>query len=631
MVSAAEAMAPLQQDCSEKRTQDLPRRLDLLVAISRGATSVALVGARRRLPALGEVVVAAFTILADELGGWHGRSHGLEVRNPVEPARSLRRLFLAEKTVIKVRFDDSTRGSMMRRKGVLNSLPFLSGTRTGVTPIGRFGAGGMVLLMALAGCSGQGEKAPPPPPAGGQSQGGQQAVKVIASQPMAHRSGPVKVDLLSVDRSAASTVTVRWRLNNSGQQDVDPAGSMETLGFHPESTVDGITLVDVLGHKRYFPLRTTSNGCLCSSAANAKIRPGASGEFYAVFPAPPADLRSIAVAVPLTPAFLDVPIGSSPRPVAAGEADPAKTQVKTPPPIVPLISTVEGTDESVDEDADNRSVRLSADVLFAVNKADLTSKAPGVLQKTAQQIDASPGSTIKVDGYTDTTGTDAINNPLSERRAQTVADRLKGLVTRQGVTFQPAGHGSKDPVADNGTDAGRRKNRRVTVTFPRPKPVPPQQAPQTPPPAAQWTGGKLPVVAVVQPAPIPNRLDTRNLKLEINGLHRDPNGIVQLAWTLTNNGTNDLGVSLWFKGDLFTYAGEDTSGAVLVDEPNKLRYNPLRDQSKGCLCTVTNNGKNTLKNGESVTFFDLYEIPADVTAIAVNIPGFAGSQRLQIQ
>jgi outer membrane protein OmpA-like peptidoglycan-associated protein len=519
---------------------------------------------------------------------------------------------------------------MMRREGVLSSLPFLSDTRTGLTPIGRFGAGGMVLLMALAGCSGNGDKAPPPPPTGGQSQGGGQVVKAIASQPMAHRSGPVKVDLLSVDRSAANTVTVRWRLNNSGQQDLDPAGSMETLGFHPESTVDGVSLVDELGHKRYFPLKTTSNGCLCSSAANAKIRPGASGEFYAVFAAPPADVQAIAVAVPLTPAFLDVPIGSSPRPVAAGEADPAKTQVRTPPPIVPLISTVEGTDESVDEDADNRSVRLSADVLFAVNKANLTSKAQAVLQKTAQQIDASPGSTVKVDGYTDNSGNDAINNPLSQRRAQAVADKLKGLVTRQGVTFQSAGHGSQDPVADNGSDAGKRKNRRVTVTFPRPKPVPPP-APQSPPPAAQWTGGKLPVVGSMQPAPIPNRLDTRNLKLEVNGLRRDPDGIVQLVWTLTNNGTGDLGVSLWFKGDLFTYAGADTSGAVLVDEPNKLRYNPLRDQSKGCLCTVTNNGKNTLKNGESVTFFALYEVPADVTAISVNVPGFAGSTRLQIQ
>jgi OmpA family len=91
----------------------------------------------------------------------------------------------------------------------------------------------------------------------------------------------------------------------------------------------------------------------------------------------------------------------------------------------------------------------------------------------ARQIDQSTTSTVKVDGYTDITGNDAINQPLSRRRAGTVAQRLRGLVRRQGVAFQTAGHGSKDPVANNTTEEGRRKNRRVTVTFTRPQPKPP--------------------------------------------------------------------------------------------------------------------------------------------------------------
>ena len=66
-------------------------------------------------------------------------------------------------------------------------------------------------------------------------------------------------------------------------------------------------------------------------------------------------------------------------------------------------------------------------------------------------------------GHTDSTGSDAVNNPLSLKRAQAVENYLKG----KGVSAQQIrtveGQGSKNPVADNSTKAGQAQNRRVEV------------------------------------------------------------------------------------------------------------------------------------------------------------------------
>ena len=72
------------------------------------------------------------------------------------------------------------------------------------------------------------------------------------------------------------------------------------------------------------------------------------------------------------------------------------------------------------------------------------------------------GVNITIDGYTDNTGTDKINNPLSVRRAEATKAYLvsKGIAADRMTT---AGFGSKDPVADNKTAAGRKKNRRIEI------------------------------------------------------------------------------------------------------------------------------------------------------------------------
>ena len=108
-------------------------------------------------------------------------------------------------------------------------------------------------------------------------------------------------------------------------------------------------------------------------------------------------------------------------------------------------------------------VTFASVILFDVNKADLSKSAQESLVNLANVLMQNSDMDIAVYGHTDNTGGDAINNPLSLRRAQSVQNYLnaKGVGSRQ---FQDVkGFGSTAPVADNSTTTGRSQNRRVEI------------------------------------------------------------------------------------------------------------------------------------------------------------------------
>jgi OmpA-OmpF porin, OOP family len=139
------------------------------------------------------------------------------------------------------------------------------------------------------------------------------------------------------------------------------------------------------------------------------------------------------------------------------------------------VDTIE-VDESVEsleierEQAGRVSVSVSSDVLFAFDRARLTPKAGATIERLARKIQAA-GGPVRVDGYTDSIGSDAYNLRLSQRRAAAVTEALRAeLPGRIDVTAR--GHGEADPVAPNSTGgddnpAGRARNRRVTISYPR--------------------------------------------------------------------------------------------------------------------------------------------------------------------
>jgi len=106
-------------------------------------------------------------------------------------------------------------------------------------------------------------------------------------------------------------------------------------------------------------------------------------------------------------------------------------------------------------------VELPADVLFDFDKADIRSDAATALAHLATIIAAYPNGRVELYGHTDSKGDDAYNQRLSERRAKAVAS---WLVEKHGVDaarLDTRGLGETKPVADNATDAGRQRNRRV--------------------------------------------------------------------------------------------------------------------------------------------------------------------------
>lgn len=110
------------------------------------------------------------------------------------------------------------------------------------------------------------------------------------------------------------------------------------------------------------------------------------------------------------------------------------------------------------------TMRLDEDVLFATDSDVLRPGAIDKLRPLASYLRANPGVRVAIDGYTDSRGTDAHNQDLSERRAASVRAAFDEMdVTR--ARFTVAGHGERDPVATNGTAAGMRLNRRVEVTL----------------------------------------------------------------------------------------------------------------------------------------------------------------------
>jgi outer membrane protein OmpA-like peptidoglycan-associated protein len=103
-----------------------------------------------------------------------------------------------------------------------------------------------------------------------------------------------------------------------------------------------------------------------------------------------------------------------------------------------------------------------ADVLFQTNSYNLSQDAKLKLAKLSGIIQAHPGLNLAIEGYTDTTGTPDYNLKLSQQRSDAVRDFL----VSQGLsadTITSKGLGQADPVADNGTAAGRKLNRRVEI------------------------------------------------------------------------------------------------------------------------------------------------------------------------
>ena len=135
---------------------------------------------------------------------------------------------------------------------------------------------------------------------------------------------------------------------------------------------------------------------------------------------------------------------------------------------IAMEQATQGTGVAVTRTADNQlKVNIPSDVSFDTGSATIKPQMRTVLDPFASSLTNDPKAQLTIIGHTDSTGSPAVNDPLSVQRAQSVRDYLAA----HGVTstrIQIDGRGEREPVADNNTESGRAKNRRVEILLREP-------------------------------------------------------------------------------------------------------------------------------------------------------------------
>ncbi len=122
-----------------------------------------------------------------------------------------------------------------------------------------------------------------------------------------------------------------------------------------------------------------------------------------------------------------------------------------------------GTGIDVTQTADNQlKLNIPSDISFAVGRSDIQSNFAPVLDRFADSLRNHPNSDVRIVGHTDSTGSDAVNNPLSMDRAASTRSYLAGRgVDSRRISID--GMGERYPIATNDTADGRSRNRRVEI------------------------------------------------------------------------------------------------------------------------------------------------------------------------
>ena len=154
---------------------------------------------------------------------------------------------------------------------------------------------------------------------------------------------------------------------------------------------------------------------------------------------------------------------------ARSEAETAKSQAETAKNEAQAVqSQLESARQQLQDlqakQTERGMVVTLGDVLFDTGRATLKPGAERALERLAQFLRTNPGTRIIVEGHTDSVGSEAYNEELSQRRAQAVTEalRARGVPAEQ---YQAKGLGKAYPVASNETPAGRQQNRRVEIVF----------------------------------------------------------------------------------------------------------------------------------------------------------------------
>ena len=128
-----------------------------------------------------------------------------------------------------------------------------------------------------------------------------------------------------------------------------------------------------------------------------------------------------------------------------------------------MEQATQGTGVSVVQTSDNQlKLDIPSDISFDTGRSDVKGNFAPILERFAEGLRNNPNAEVRIIGHTDSTGSDAVNNPLSMARAESTRNFLtmRGI---SGARIQVEGRGSHQPIADNATADGRARNRRVEI------------------------------------------------------------------------------------------------------------------------------------------------------------------------
>jgi OOP family OmpA-OmpF porin len=175
-----------------------------------------------------------------------------------------------------------------------------------------------------------------------------------------------------------------------------------------------------------------------------------------------------------------IKLGEAAAPAAAGNTDPGTEEAKPVEQPVADCSTLDDDKDGVNNCDDKCPTSAAGEAVgadgcaqaividlrgvnFAFDKSELTAESTAILDQAVDVLNRYPALKVEVAGHTDSVGTDAYNQGLSERRAKTVYDYLTGKGIAADRLSGPNGYGEAKPIDTNDTSEGRARNRRTEL------------------------------------------------------------------------------------------------------------------------------------------------------------------------
>ncbi|WP_267243154.1 OmpA family protein [Streptomyces sp. PR69] len=166
------------------------------------------------------------------------------------------------------------------------------------------------------------------------------------------------------------------------------------------------------------------------------------------------------------------PAPSASAPVQINPSDPdlklPEGATLAPPKVLDIKSVIEdlGGEERREETNADITLALQSEVLFGKDSAKLSPEATARISTIAAEVKKHNATKVRIFGFTDDLGSAEHGDQLSKKRADAVHSVLSQQLSGQGITYEIRGYGEDYPIADNSTEEGRKKNRRVEVSFP---------------------------------------------------------------------------------------------------------------------------------------------------------------------